>query len=343
MSTTRYTGNRPGLGTKADAGFRLISPTGQLTFKTGPAGTMNGAKSRDPGNTGSTYVLRAGVLLAKNAATGRYAPWSVGVTTAELTGAGTTLTLSVADAAELVRRGGPSGTLVLTGQNRAGQPVVQRTVTYSAVNTTNGQVTVTALGNVNQIERIRFNTPSTGGNLQLTVQLTNGTTATTANIAWNATDATYLASIQSALDTTTGVANGIVASASAGIDTDNEITLTYSGTGYAGRSWTPAVVAVFPTGSTAATYLPFQAAAGTFLAGSVVSEAGWTTPLTVVPDGPGINLTPDGLDTDFRVPVGGQLIGSQCLPWPSDAVFRQWIRASMDGVGGNVFAFEELV
>lgn len=343
MSTTRYLGNRPGIGTKVDAAFRLISPTGQLVFKPGPAGTLNGAKSRDPGNSPETYVLRAGTLLAKNASTGRYAPWAIGSAAAELAGAGVTLTVSAAEAAELVRRVGTTGTFVLTGPNRAGQTVVQRTVTYSSVNTSTGAITITALGNVNQVERIRFNTASTGGNLQLTVQLTNGTTATTANIAWNATDATYLASINSALDTTTGVVGGIVATASAGIDTDIEITLTYSGTGYAGKSWTPAVVAAFPTGSTAATYMPFQAASGTFVAGSVVSEAGWTAPVTVVPDGPGINLTASGLDTDFRVPVGGVLTGSLCLPWPADAALRQWIRASMNADGGGVFAFEEMV
>jgi hypothetical protein len=76
---------------------------------------------------------------------------------------------------------------------------------------------------------------------------------TTGNAAWNATDATYLAAINTALDTATGVVGGIVASAIPATDTDLGIRLTYSGVGYAGKAWTKAIVAVFPTSSTAPT------------------------------------------------------------------------------------------
>jgi len=117
-----------------------------------------------------------------------------------------------------------------------------------------------ALASVNQVEKIGFDAASTGGNLRLTIQKPDGTFATTANIAWNATDATYLAAINSALDTSSGVVGGIVATATAGVDPDLGFTLTYSGTGYAGLSWSKAAVHTYPTTSTLATYTPVRVA-----------------------------------------------------------------------------------
>ena len=102
----------------------------------------------------------------------------------------------------------------------------------------------------NQAEDVRLSPASTGGNLQLTVSKTDGSRVTTGNIAWSATDATYIGNINTALNTATGVSGGIVASAISSIDPDNGFTLTYSGTGYAGKAWTPAAVAVLPTSST---------------------------------------------------------------------------------------------
>ena len=104
-------------------------------------------------------------------------------------------------------------------------------------------------GGPNEVQTIVFDAASTGGNLRLTVSDPTNTPVTTANIPWNATDATYLASIQSALDTATGVTNGIVA----GGLPDTSLTLTYSGTGYAGLTFALASVFAFPTTSTSAT------------------------------------------------------------------------------------------
>jgi hypothetical protein len=228
MSTTRYLGNRPGLGTKQDAGFRIVSPSTGLTFKPGPAGTINGAKSRDPGNAPETYVLRAGVLLAKNASTGRYAPWEMASLTGAAASSAVSFTVGLAGAAEIVRRVGPSGTLRGIGPPTAGGTVANISITYSAVNLTTGVVTCSALS-------------------------------------------------------------------------------------------------------------------AALVAGSVIAEPNWDTPVTVVPDGPGINLTTLGVDTDFRVAVGGLVTGSQLLPWPADTALRQWIRAAMNVDGGGVFVFEEMV
>lgn len=331
---------RPGTGTLKTAAVGFVFTGGPYATKA-RGGVIDGSESRDAGNTGNTDILRVGTIMAQNAATGLYAPWRRAVTTADLAGAGTTLTVSAADAAEIVRGIGSSGTFVLTGDNRTNStiaPIVQRTVTYSNVNTTTGAITITALGNVNQSEQIRFNIASTGGNLQLTVERTDGTFVTTANIAWNATDATYLASINSALDTATGVVGGIVASASAGIDTDIALVLTYSGTGYAGRSWTPAVVAVFPTSSTSASYLPLVAASGTFTAGSVLSKAGWTLPETIIGEQHGFQVLTDGSDSDWSlVPIAGEVITSRLLPAITDTTLLAWVKGQLNT--NNVFIF----
>lgn len=115
-----------------------------------------------------------------------------------------------------------------------------------------------AIGSVNQVENITFDAPSSGGNLRLTIQKPDGTFATMSNAAWSATDATYLAAINTQLDTASGVVGGIVATAIAGVDTDSGIRLTYSGTGYAGKSWSKASVHTYPTTSTLATYTPVR-------------------------------------------------------------------------------------
>jgi hypothetical protein len=105
----------------------------------------------------------------------------------------------------------------------------------------------------NEVQTVVMNAASTAGNLQLTVSGPDGPFVTTANIPYSATDATYLASINSALDTATGTVGGIVATAIAATDTDLGFVLTYSGAGFAGRTCPLASVAVYPTGSTSAT------------------------------------------------------------------------------------------
>jgi hypothetical protein len=330
----------PGTGALKTAAVGFVFTGGPYAALT-RGGMIDGSESRDPGNTPNTDILRTGTIMAKNATTGMYAPWSIGVSTAALAGAGTTLTVSAADATELVRRIGTSGTFVLTGTNRASTtaaPVVQRTVTYSNVNTSTGDITVTALGNVNQSEVIRFNIASTGGNLQLTIEKTDGTFATTGNAAWNATDATYLSNINTALDAATGVVGGIVASAVAATDTDVAITLTYSGTGYAGKSWTPAVVAVFPTSSTTASYTPAVAASGTFVAGAVISKAGWTLPNTLIGEQHGFQVMTDGTDSMWaHPPIAGEVVTSKMLPAVTDTTLLAWIKARLND--NNVFIF----
>lgn len=340
MSTTRLIAGRPGLQTKLTAGFRLISPNGTLSLKEG-AGVFNGAESRDPNNTGSTYVLRAGTILAKNS--GKYAPWAIGSTAGALTNSGTSITLAAAEAVELVRRVGASGTFILTGPPTSGGTTRQLTVTYSAVNTSTGVVTITALG-VNEVQTVNLATAATGGSIRLVVQKTDGTFALTPAAAWSATDATLLSNLQTALDTATGVTNGIVASAIAATDTDLGFVLTYSGTGYAGNTWALASVNTLFTSNTGANVVRTTTGVdGRFVAGSVVSKSGWQTPLTLVPDGAGQFIPTDGTDAEGHIPDAGKITDSQLLPYPADTSLRQFIRTSLrNASGGGVFVFDSL-
>jgi len=336
--------NMPGIVSGSTIAPRRVLATEEGALYLPHSRVIDGSKARDSGNTGKLDVLRAGLLLGKITSSSKYAPSVLGIMAGAMTGAATTVSVSAAQAVEMVRRNGSAvGTFKFTGPPTANGTVRTLSASVSAIDQTTGALTFTALG-VNQVDRIKFNLASTAANLQLTVQKTDGTFVTTANIAWNATDATYLASINSALDTATGVTGGIVATAISAVDTDLGFELTYSGTGYAGQTWTAAQVALFPTTSTVAVYTRITTAVdGRFVAGSFVQpNDGSEAPLTFVPDGTGIKVTDiDGnsVDTQWgRLPVGGLVDSAQILPaWPSDTSLRAWIVSSLrTGAGGGL-------
>lgn len=135
----------PGVGTTRTVSYRRVFENNGI-YLTLPGGAyINGTKSRDSGNTGDTDTLRCGLLMGKITATGLYAPTILGVASAYTSGA-TSLTVTAAQAAEIVRRIGSSGTLKAVGPPTANGTVATTSVTYSAVNTTTGVLTVTDLG-----------------------------------------------------------------------------------------------------------------------------------------------------------------------------------------------------
>lgn len=101
----------------------------------------------------------------------------------------------------------------------------------------------------NEVQTLTFGVAASGGTLRLIVPKTDGTTAITGPITWDATDATWLANINTALDAATGVTGGIVATGAA---PDTALTFTFSGTGYAGKTWPLIQVHTFPTSTTTA-------------------------------------------------------------------------------------------
>jgi hypothetical protein len=194
----------PGISVGSQVTFSTIWQNGAGKYKPG-GGLIDVTRTRDVGNSDGIGILRTGLLMAYYPTAKAYANFRIGTTSAALTGSGTSITIGAAEATELVRRVGSTGSLVLTGPEAASGTVRQMTATYSAVNTTTGVVTITALG-ANQVENVRMNIASTGGSLVLNVAKTDGTRATTGSISWSATDATYLAAINSALDTASSAA-----------------------------------------------------------------------------------------------------------------------------------------
>jgi hypothetical protein len=171
---------------------------------------------------------------------------------------------------------------------------------------------------------------------------------TTGNIAWNATDATYLASINTALDTATGVVGGIVATAIPSVDPDLGIRLTYSGTGYAGLPWTPAQVNLFPTSSTWAHYEAVTTAVdGRFVTSSLIQPTdGSETITTFVPDGYPLTVTDEtgtSQDQPFsKLCVGGMIDTAQLIDYPADASLKTYVKSALDVIAGGKFIFSDM-
>lgn len=109
---------------------------------------IDGSESRDSGNTGDLDVLRAGVLLGKITASGLYAPAFAGQITGDYTSGGTTLTVSAAQAVEINRLVGSSGSseLVCIGAPTESGTVAVTAFDHSAIDTSTGAITVTSLG-----------------------------------------------------------------------------------------------------------------------------------------------------------------------------------------------------
>ena len=147
----------PGIGTTIVAVYKPIwKGRGGVQYLPG-GGTIDGTNARDPANTFSSgnvpnaqasyaNVLEPGLLMGKITASGFYGASVLGLTSAALTTVATTLSVSAAVAAEIVRRIGSSGTLTLVGPPTAGGTVASQTVTFSAVNTSTGAITITATG-----------------------------------------------------------------------------------------------------------------------------------------------------------------------------------------------------
>jgi hypothetical protein len=146
-----YSFATPGVGTS-----RTHTPRQVLLGSTGarhlPVGKIiDGSKSRDPLNTGDLDVLRNGLPMGKITASGKYAPSVIGALTVAFTASQTMVTVSAATATEISRRIGSTGTFILTGPPAAAGTVADVTATYSAVNTSTGVITITAITSANWI------------------------------------------------------------------------------------------------------------------------------------------------------------------------------------------------
>ena len=111
-----------------------------------PGGVViDGSKARDIGNS-PVFDLRAGLLIGKRTSNGLWAPSIIGTTSADYSSGGTSLTVTTATATEIVRRIGSSGTFKITGYTSGDTSVTTASVTFSAVDTSTGVVTVSDIG-----------------------------------------------------------------------------------------------------------------------------------------------------------------------------------------------------
>jgi hypothetical protein len=336
----------PGIGTIESAVWKALFLQRSEEFL--PQGRfIDPANSRDPSNTVDVGVLQPGLVMGKITASGYYAPSIYGLTNGALTASGTTVTLpSAAVGTEIVRRKGATGTVSIIGPPTAGGVVRTSTATYSAISGTS--MTITALG-VNAVQQVNFNVASTGGTVSLLVPKTNGVMVQTAPATWSTTDATYLANIQSALDTATGVSSGIVVTAIPATDADLGFILTYSGAGYAGLPQPVAqVVGTLPTSSTSANVVTNTAGVdGRFVTKSIIAPVdGSQVPLAFITDwSPGIKVTDSagvsiGTVVDMsKFPIAGQVDIAQMINWPADTSLALWLEQQLSTAQGGKFIF----
>lgn len=134
----------PGVSAIAVADHRIVFRQTSELFLAGGR-VINGLKSADPLNTGYLRILRPGLLMGKITATGKYAPSVIGALTQAEAAAATSVTVLAAQAVELVRRVGTTGTVRFVGPPSAAGVVATFTETYSAVNTATGVITVSGL------------------------------------------------------------------------------------------------------------------------------------------------------------------------------------------------------
>lgn len=145
MSLPGYVPGMPGMRTAQSATHRIVFYQGNWDSDLGLGRIIDGSKSRDSGNTGDLDVLRPGVLMGKITASGKYAPSIIGIMTQAQVATDTSVTVSAAQAVELVRRVGSTGTIRFVGPPSAAGTVATFTETYSAVNTTTGVITCSGL------------------------------------------------------------------------------------------------------------------------------------------------------------------------------------------------------
>lgn len=152
MSLPMYVPGMPGMRTEKTATHRIVFRQGDWNSFLAGGRIIDGSESGDPGNTGDVRVLRPGTMMGKITSSGLYAPAFCGVVQSAYTSGGTTLTVSAAQAVEIDRLVGQSGTaeLVAIGPPSAAGTVAVTDITHSAINTSSGAITVSSLG-VNKI------------------------------------------------------------------------------------------------------------------------------------------------------------------------------------------------
>ena len=131
----------PGVGTTKTATPRQILATmaGVLTLPGGKI--IAGASARDHKNTGDLDTLRAGILLGKITASGKYAPSVLGLVTEDTSAASPNVKVEESAGDELERRVGASGNLKLIGApTDTGTVAISADLAYNSIGAAAGGV-----------------------------------------------------------------------------------------------------------------------------------------------------------------------------------------------------------
>lgn len=331
----------PGSQAPVTASYRTVFNDRSREFL--PGGKyINGTKTRDIFNSPLTADVQAGTIMGKLTSGGFYANWIVGQVTVLYDGS-TSLTVSTAAATEIVRRIGSSGTFVVTGPPTSTGTVRQVTVTYSAVDTATGVITVTA-ANATSTWTLTLAAGTDGGSFGVRVTNPAGVSQTIANQQWNVSAANLDTALEAltivgASGVTTGLAGEVYTltfSAALGnmlVEVVNDTT-TDGGVSEGGIAVAQTVVGVD----------------GRFRVGSVVSQAdGTQTPVTFLPDGWCTDMTVnDGSGTSIaqlefpRLPVSGQINSSQLLGYSvMDAPLQTWVKEKLSTLVGGKYVFND--
>lgn len=354
MSFSVPTG-KPGVLTTYQSSPRDIFLGNGDSAKTLPMpATIDGTLSSNPANTPYTWLLFAGMVMGLVTATKKFANAILGATSASLGGGQTTLNTDANTATELVRRVGASGTFTLTGPPTPSGPssgVRSRTITYSAVNTTTGAITITAdaagaVSAVNQVEALPVVDSTGSGTFTLTIE-----GITTGAITYSATAATLVTNTNAALNAAFGTSAIVASGASLAA-----FILTFSGTGYSGRPITGHVSSILLAGATGFTINGVAGSAGTpgasttttlgvtavaadegeFIAGSFIQPTdGSQTIRTIITAPFGIKIA-DQLNTT-RVDVladalwagGGVVNTGVIVNYPTDSGLQAYMKAQI--------------
>ena len=334
--------------------------TGAITFNATPATMVTNINNALNAKFGSGAIVASGASLAAiilTFTTGGFGGRPlVGHATSTITQGTGAQTVNGSTTA------GTSTTSVTGVVAVAAGSIKSEVVAYSAVNTTSGAITITAIADtavsaVNAIQTLAIVDNTGSGTFTLTIE-----GITTAAITYNATYGTLVTAINSALDAAFGT-SAIVASAGA----LSSLILTFSGSGYAARpitglvtftsidatgfsvSGTTITAGIVATSALSVAGVSYAGVnAGDYGVGSFIGDTdGSESPVTFIGDGYGIKVT-DGAGTSKNVhfaangalsfPVAGIVnptydAHSGIINYPADTTFAKWLRLKMNDAG----------
>jgi len=273
----------PGVYAQRTATFRKIT-IGDEEYLPGGL-IVDGNNAGDPLNSPYTYELLPGHLLGRIGQSSALGSSIFGLSTASIAAAGTTLTVSTATAAEIIRRIGTQGDLYVTGPATAGGTVNSQKMTFTAISATTGNITIAAASSAGVYDVQTITLVGVNDSNGFTITYNDQTTAlitATSGLA---------AAIQVALRALAGDMTTVAVALASGSDnvTGSTYSITFASVGYrnlvACNIYTANITSLAVTHTTPGSAL--EGAAGT----AEVQTYTWT----VTPTGGSFNVSANGV------------------------------------------------